>query len=267
MCPVPPSVAPQGSSAAARQAPARAWIAALPESQRPHRWAAVDPSALGPQVWVRDLCVENRCGKFGRHPCCPPEVGSLEACRARIATYSHAVVLATTFEVDASDRGAVRRTRRAFQETTLALRVAAQRLGLPPRGAERSGGPAEAPAVRAAAPAVPAGNLGPWVWALPGGTCALCDPCPAETGGACPRPEDAHPSLEALGVDVMGLLERLGWDTAFHPDRVTWVGALLWRSPGREAAGAARPGGAAGRAAVAGPAPAAGSGAAGEGAP
>lgn len=65
---------------------------------------------------------------------------------------------------------------------------------------------------------------------LIGGTCRLCDRCVAETGGTiCRHPFEARPSMEAMGIDVIGTLERLGIEVPQFPpkDKVEWVGLLL----------------------------------------
>jgi predicted metal-binding protein len=51
------------------------------------------------------------------------------------------------------------------------------------------------------------------------GSCrrALCgqDRCLALSGGGCPYPLKARPSMEAVGMDVYGLVTRIGWK--IHP--------------------------------------------------
>jgi predicted metal-binding protein len=67
------------------------------------------------------------------------------------------------------------------------------------------------------------------VMGMVGGDCALCDRCAGYRGEACPKPEKARPSLEALAVDVVALLRGLKLDTAFHSDRITWTGMVLFQ--------------------------------------
>lgn len=66
--------------------------------------------------------------------------------------------------------------------------------------------------------------------ALIGGTCRLCERCVAETGGSnCRHPFEARPSMEAMGIDVVGTLERMGLSAPQFPprNRVEWFGLLL----------------------------------------
>jgi hypothetical protein len=35
-------------------------------------------------------------------------------------------------------------------------------------------------------------------------------------------------SLESIAIDVMALLERLGIEVEFRPDRIKWMGCMLF---------------------------------------
>ena len=65
------------------------------------------------------------------------------------------------------------------------------------------------------------------LWALIGGSCRLCPTCAAVEKKPCRHPDKARTSLEALGIDVIALQQRLGLDAAFLPDRITWTGCIL----------------------------------------
>ncbi len=56
----------------------------------------------------------------------------------------------------------------------------------------------------------------------------MCDECKAVSDEPCAYPESARPSLEALAIDVVALLDTLGLDSRFHPDRVIWTGCVLF---------------------------------------
>ncbi|HHV79697.1 MAG TPA: DUF2284 domain-containing protein [Firmicutes bacterium] len=65
---------------------------------------------------------------------------------------------------------------------------------------------------------------------LIGGTCRLCARCAAESGSThCRHPFEARPSMEAMGIDVVGTLESLGLKKPVFPATATveWVGLLL----------------------------------------
>jgi len=44
----------------------------------------------------------------------------------------------------------------------------------------------------------------------------------------CTYPDRARMSLEAIGIDVIKLLDKFGLDSEFHPDRITWTGCILY---------------------------------------
>lgn len=44
---------------------------------------------------VRDACKENKCGRYGACWTCPPHCGTLEECRARLASYRTGLLLQT----------------------------------------------------------------------------------------------------------------------------------------------------------------------------
>jgi len=65
------------------------------------------------------------------------------------------------------------------------------------------------------------------IFGMIGGECALCEKCAGYRGEACVYPDRARPSLEALGVDVIGLLQRLSLDGNFYDDKITWTAMVL----------------------------------------
>ena len=60
-----------------------------------------------------------------------------------------------------------------------------------------------------------------------GGSCHYCDDC-VKTGGECKTPYKARPSMEAVGVDVVGTLQNVDVSLEFPvSDKVQWWGLLL----------------------------------------
>jgi predicted metal-binding protein len=158
-----------------------------------------DPASLVPEDRIRGYCMENRCGSYNANHMCPPRVGSLGEVAARLQGFPEGVLLQYSRRMDvANDREGVIRTKLEFHRLILRLE---QRLKK--RGVNQ-------------------------VWGLIGGNCELCRTCTAVEDNPCRHPEKARPSLEAIGVDVVGLLERLGLDARFHRDRITWTGCILF---------------------------------------
>lgn len=157
-----------------------------------------DPRLLVPEQRIRELCFENRCGNYGNNYMCPPHIGSLEEVRARLKKFQRGVLLQFSKPLDvARDREGVKQTKLDFHDKVLRLEESLRN-----------------DSVRD-------------VWGMIGGNCALCQVCKAVTGEPCPHPDRARTSLEALGIDVVGLLDRFGLDSKFRPDRITWTGCIL----------------------------------------
>jgi len=158
----------------------------------------LDPRLLRPEDRIRALCQEDKCGNWRKHHLCPPLLGDLQQARAQLARFQRGVLLQWSRALDArNDREGVERSKVAFHRKVLAVEA-----GLAARGFDGA-------------------------WGLIGGSCGLCSPCTAVAGEPCPLPRQARPSIEALGVDLLALLERMGLDAAFHADRVTWTGCVL----------------------------------------
>jgi predicted metal-binding protein len=162
----------------------------------------LDPRLLRPEETIRALCLEDKCGNYGKHHMCPPLVGSLDDARSRLGGHSRGVLLQWTRQLDVrGDHRGVERSRVDFHLKILDL-----------ESELCAAGEARAP------------------WGLIGGSCALCgrERCRAASGEPCEDPDRARTSLEALGVDVLCLLAGFGLDNSFHPDRITWTGCVLF---------------------------------------
>ncbi len=158
----------------------------------------INSEILVPEERIRDLCLENKCGNYGVNYMCPPCIGSLADIDNKLKNYSHGLLLQYTRTLDVKgDIEALRETKIDFHHKILELEDFLYTKGFSE------------------------------VWGLIGGSCELCHPCGARTNRPCPYSEQARPSLEALGIDVLGLLDSLGLDRAFHSERITWTGCLL----------------------------------------
>lgn len=168
-----------------------------------------DAGLLVPEARIRAYCVENRCGSYNAHHMCPPRVGPLPEVAARLRRFKRGVLLQYSRPVDvAHDREGVVRAKLEFHRLILRLERRLRRRGLP------------------------------HLWAMIGGNCQLCPTCAAVEDQPCRHPEKARTSLEAIGVDVLGLQQKLGLDAAFHAESITWTGCILFG--GEQGAGADR---------------------------
>jgi predicted metal-binding protein len=66
------------------------------------------------------------------------------------------------------------------------------------------------------------------VWGMIGGNCGLCAICKVKSNEPCLYPDKARMSLEAIAVDVVGLLDKFGLDSKFHADKIIWTGCILF---------------------------------------
>jgi predicted metal-binding protein len=157
-----------------------------------------DACLLVPDERIRGYCAENRCGSYDANHMCPPRVGWLEEVQAVLQDFTWGVLLQCSRKVDvANDHEGVIRTKLDFHRLVLRLE---RRLSK--RGTTH-------------------------VWGLIGGNCELCRTCTAIEDKPCRHPDKARTSLEAIGVDVVAVLGKLGLDGQFHPDRITWTGCIL----------------------------------------
>ena len=153
---------------------------------------------LVPEERIRAFCRENKCGSFHNNYMCPPYVGSLEDITIKLKKFQRGVLLQYTKFLDVKgDSEGVRQTKIDFHNKILRIEELL-----------RVGGIVE-------------------VWGMIGGNCGLCDTCEAKMGEPCVYPDKARMSLEAIGVDVLGLLDRFGLDSEFHADKITWTGCIL----------------------------------------
>ena len=158
-----------------------------------------DPRLLIPEQRIRELCFEDKCGNFRNHYMCPPYVGSVEEIAARLDKYQRGIVLQYSQPLDVrNDREGLRKTKTDLHHKVLEVEDFLRTKGVDD------------------------------VWGMMGGSCALCDVCKARVAEPCPYPEKARPSLESLAVNVLALLDGLGLDSRFHPDRITWTGCVLF---------------------------------------
>ncbi len=146
---------------------------------------------------VRSLCAKNFCGQYGKTWMCPPGVGDVEACAARILAHEDALVVQHVAQLqDSYD----------FEGSAEALAVFQDLL--------RSFAPQVQP------------FAGEGFLALGAGGCSLCKPC-TYPDAPCRFPDKAMASVESYGVNVMLLCQQAG--LAYHSgaNTVTYTGMYL----------------------------------------
>ncbi len=152
-----------------------------------------------PEEKIRAFCLENKCGNYRNNYMCPPHISSLEEIRIKLKKFQRGVLLQYVKSLDVrSDRKGVIQTKIDFHNKILQIEefLTERRMNQ--------------------------------VWGMSGGSCGLCHICRARMGEPCLYPDKARMSLEAIAVDVLGLLDKLGLDSKFHADKITWTGCILF---------------------------------------
>jgi len=159
----------------------------------------IDPGMLVPEERIRQYCEENKCGSYGRNYTCPPKVGSLSEIKERLKDYSHGYLFQYSREMDLKkDWKKLIQSKDDFHNMILKIEDYMKKAGKDN------------------------------VWGLIGGNCGLCETCAIQKDKPCRHPDKARASLEAIGIDVIGLCNTLGLDGNFHKDRITWTGCILY---------------------------------------
>ncbi|MFO8072186.1 MAG: DUF2284 domain-containing protein [Polyangia bacterium] len=150
------------------------------------RW--IEAQRIAVAAWVRAKCRWG-CPEYGRRAVCPPAVPDLEHCERLIGEYRDVAVI----HFESGEQSATAERERAVQM--------ARRLLDLERGIFLSG-------FRKALVLLPE-------------RCRICESCPPDPLD-CSRPVYARPSATALGVDVLGTVERIGYpaELSFGKDEI-----------------------------------------------
>ncbi len=152
---------------------------------------------------VRLKCQVPICDSYGKNLMCPPYLPSVAEFRAALARYDRALLVQLSVPLHKKSKG---RTKAVFDPA----RVLHELVNLGERLCFEAG----------------------WRFAtgLIGGCCRLCEICIVmEPEGHCRHPFRARPSMEAMGIDVIGTLEKAGMPKLRFPvtEKVVWTGLIL----------------------------------------
>ena len=162
-----------------------------------YQYAFIRPEDLTFSERVRYIC-EHECEMYNTTWACPPAVGSVEECRARIMRFEEGLMIATIAEVDDI----------ANLQETLAARepheeITRQVLKLVQTQAEET-------------------------LTLSTESCAICDRC-AYPCAPCRFPDRMFPCVESHGIVVSDLAEQQGMDFLAGTNLVTWFSLIFYR--------------------------------------
>lgn len=146
---------------------------------------------------VRKIC-ENECTRYNKTWACPPGTGTLQECKAKIRSYSHALFFSSVAEVsDIMNFEELLSTRHAHEDLTDAL----------------------ADFVR---------STGKDVFALSTESCDICPEC-AYPDQPCRFPDKMHPCLESYGVVVSEIVEQETMEYNLGGNTILWFSMILFR--------------------------------------
>lgn len=146
---------------------------------------------------VRQICEGNTCRGYGKTWACPPAVGTLEECRARVTRYGNMLLFSRKFELeDSFDFEGMHDGMVRFKETV-------------DRFAE------------AVKPAMPD------VLILSNEGCGRCKTC-TYPDAPCRFPDKLYPSIEGFGFIVSELAGKAGIRYNNGPNTVTFFGAAVF---------------------------------------
>jgi predicted metal-binding protein len=154
---------------------------------------------LVPEERIRTYCYQNICGSYNVHLTCPPHTGTIGEIKQKLKKFKTGILIQYSENINVQeDHDGLRRTKLKFHHIVLEIEKYLKRKM----------------------------NLEN-IWGMIGGNCALCDECAGYRGKPCMYPDKARISMEALAIDVIGLLTRLQLDATFYQDKITWTGIVL----------------------------------------
>ena len=158
--------------------------------------AVLDVSTLQPMDAVRQACREGKCGAYGKNWTCPPYCGTLDACAAKMRSYSRGLLLQTVGKLDKTidTRGYARVER----EHLMAFHKLAEELR----------------------------KVHPNALCLGSGGCRICESCAWPEN--CRFPERSCASMEAYGLFVTQVCRDNGLDYYHGPKTITYTACVLF---------------------------------------
>ncbi|MDR1639633.1 MAG: DUF2284 domain-containing protein [Clostridiales bacterium] len=160
------------------------------------RACELDAKSLVFMPEVRDMCKDNRCGKYGKSWMCPPHCGTLEESVKIAKRFSSGVLVQTTGKMDDDfdyenmlDTG--KRHKEMFEAFVSKARTAFS--DILPMGA---------------------------------GACQMCETCSCPDS-PCRHPDKAIPSMEAYGLMVNDVCEKSGIAYLHEKLTITYTSCVL----------------------------------------
>lgn len=162
-----------------------------------YQYAFIDTGELVFSERIRYIC-ETECPMYNTTWACPPAVGSLEECRARLMRFERALLIATVTEVsDIANIHETLATRAPHEAITREI------LQLVRQQADET-------------------------YVLSTEACAHCEQC-AYPDKPCRHPESMFPCVESHCIIVSDLAEKHGIDFIAEGNIVTWFSLIFYK--------------------------------------
>ena len=163
-----------------------------------YEYRLLDTKELSVAERVRIVC-KQECERYGTTWACPPAVGTLKECEARIHSYDRAIFFSSVAEVsDLMNMEEMLATRDAHEELT--TKVAEYLKG-----------------------------EGFCTFTLSTEPCDICKECAYLKGEPCRHPERMHPCLESHGVVVSEIVEQKQMEYNLGGNTILWFSMVLFR--------------------------------------
>lgn len=155
----------------------------------------MDPQNLAAREDVRAMCAADKCGAYGKNWTCPPAVGTLEECQARMGQYKRGILLQTVGRMTKPiDSRCYRETERRHMKNFYAFAEEIRR-GYPN------------------------------ALCLGAGGCRVCSQCAYPS--PCRFPEKAMSSMEGYGLFVTQVCRDAGIPYHYGEKTITYTACVL----------------------------------------
>jgi len=160
-------------------------------------FAFKNPKEINTSQNIRNYCIENACGNYGKNRTCPPNIGEVKELEKKLHSYENAIIVQNIYEIeDSLDFFGMFESKKKFdilfRELIYEIRSNYKNEDFLFLGC---------------------------------GGCSFCDKC--SYPAPCRYPEEALSSIEGYGIDVAELIKSVGLNYINGVNTVTFIGLIL----------------------------------------
>lgn len=157
----------------------------------------LDVSTITLKPEVRDMCVANTCGQYGKRWSCPPGCGSLEECRRILQNYTNGILVQTCGEIeDGFDFEKMMEIESTHKDAVSEMYVQLKKKSTD-------------------------------ILVLGSGCCTQCKIC-TYPNEPCRFPEKMISSMEAYGMLVLEICKSNGLQYYYGPEKIAYTSCFLF---------------------------------------